>query len=54
MRATILALLLGCGLAAAALSAASACQYHAAMAANDQSAPTETAQAQPAADEGSY
>jgi hypothetical protein len=54
MRASILALLLGFGLAAATSAIASACQYHAAMASSDQSAPTQTAEAQSATDQGSY
>jgi hypothetical protein len=54
MRAILVTLLIGLGLAAAASVAASACQYHAAMASNDQSAPTQTAEAQPATGQGSY
>ncbi len=54
MRAVILALVLGFGLAAATSAVASACQYHASMASNDPSAPAQTAEAQPATDQATY
>ena len=54
MRAILVAFLIGLGLTAATSVAASACPQHAAMASNAQSAPTHTAEAQPATDQGSY
>ncbi len=46
MRSTLIGLLLGCGLMAAALATAQACEFHATSAANDQTSPPQTAQAQ--------
>jgi hypothetical protein len=54
MRSTLFGLLLGFGLVAATLAPAPACGYHATSAANDQTSPPQTAQAQPSTDDGSY
>ena len=45
MRSKLLGLLLGCGLVAATMASASACQYQT-NASNDQTPPQQTAQAQ--------
>jgi len=44
MRTTVSRLLLGCGIAAASIGAASACQYHQATAGIDQTPPAQVAQ----------
>jgi len=50
MRSTWLKIALGFGLLAAALEPAAACNYQPTSAANDQAPTTQTAQAQPAAE----
>ncbi len=46
MRSKLFGLLLGCSLVAATLAPALACQFQATSAANDQTSPPQTAQAQ--------
>ncbi len=53
MRSTLLKLVLGAGLVVAALAPAAACEYNAAMAANDHASTNQTAQAQPPAQDQS-
>ena len=47
MRSRLIGLFLGLGLVAATLTPAPACSYHATSAANGQTSPPQTAQAQP-------
>ena len=53
MRSSLLKLVLGFGLVAAALAPAAACQYQMHSATSDQASPSQTAQAQPAAQDQS-
>ena len=54
MRSTIIAFLFGLGLAAATSAPAPACQFHATTAANDQTSPPQTADAQQPSQDVSY
>ena len=53
MRSSLLKLMLGCGLVIAALAPAAACQYQTNAATGNQASPSQTAQAQPAAQDQS-